>query len=220
LLGGFVSSTATIATLGAQAKTLGSGTQQQRLAGAASLSGTATWLQALALAALTSPALLPLTLPIALSGALAAGIAGAWQLRRRDSGPTTAPTTKAQRPLRLREALLVAALLLGVSIAVGWLRSRYGAAGLLAGIALAALADAHAPIAAAFGLQAQGVIDAREALTALLVAVGVNSASRAVIACVAGGARYGMRVAAALAASWGAAWLALLALGRLPTLAA
>jgi uncharacterized membrane protein (DUF4010 family) len=215
LLGGFVSSTATIATLGAQAKTQAP-PMQQRLAGAASLSAAATWLQALAIAAVVSPALLPRLLPMALAGALVALLVGAWNTRNGDS--VAAPPGAARRPLRLREALLVAALLLGVSIVVGWLRSRFGAQGLLGGSALAALADAHAPIAAAFGLHAQGAIGTRDALLAALVAAGVNSASRSIVAFASGGAAYGTRVAASLAGSWATAALGLWAGGQLPTL--
>jgi uncharacterized membrane protein (DUF4010 family) len=217
LLGGFVSSTATIATLGAQAKTQAP-PLQRRLAGAASLSGAATWLQALAIAAVASPALLPRLLPMALAGAFVALLAGAWNTRDGDTVPT--PPSAPRRPLRLREALLVAALLLGVSIAVGWLRNRFGTHGLLAGSAVAALADAHAPIAAAFGLYVQGAVVAREALMAALVAVGVNSASRGVVAFAAGGAAYGARIGATLAASWLAAALGLWAGSRFMTLGA
>jgi uncharacterized membrane protein (DUF4010 family) len=219
LLGGFVSSTATIATLGAQARTQPP-PMQQRLAGAASLSGAATWLQALAIAAVASPSLLTALLPLSLAGALTALLIGAWSARVDDGQAIAARAGDTRRPLRLREAVLVAALLLGVSVVVGWLRSRYGTQGLLAGSALAALADAHAPIAAAFGLHAQGSVVARAALTAVLVAVGVNSASRSVVAFAAGGAAYGLRVSAALAASWIAAAVGLWAGTRFVTLAA
>lgn len=217
LLGGFVSSTATIATLGTQARTQAP-PLQRRLAGAASLSGAATWLQALALAAVVGPALLPQMLPMALAGAGVASLAGAWSSMARDSDPLAAAPSKPQRPLRLREALLVAAVLLGVSIAVAWLRNRYGTQGLLTGSAVAALADAHAPIAAALGLYGQGTVDAREALTTVLVAIGANSASRSVASFVTGGSSYGVRVSSTLTASWLAAALALWASTQFLTL--
>ena len=72
--------------------------------------------------------------------------------------------------------------------------------------------------AAAFGLQGQGAIDARDALTAVLVAAGVNSASRGVVAVATGGAAYGARVGAALGASWSAGALGLWVSLRLMTL--
>ncbi len=219
LLGGFVSSTATIATLGAQARTQAL-PMQRRLAGAASLSGAATWLQALAMAAVASPGLLPQLLPMAAAGAFVALLAGTWNTRTRDGQAVHAQPTTQRRPLRLREALLVATLLLAVSIVVGWLRSRFGMQGLLAGSALAALADAHAPIAAAFGLQAQGVIDTREALTTVWVAVCVNSVSRGVVAMATGGSAYGAQVSVALGASAIAGGLGLWASARFLTLGA
>jgi len=168
LLGGFVSSTATIASLGAQARKQAP-TMQRRLGGAASLSGAATWLQALAMAAVASPGLLPRLLPMALAGALVALSAGVWNARGSEDA-ASAQHGAQRRPLRLREALWVAAMLLGVSIIVGWMRSRFGTHGLLAGSALAALADAHSPIAAAFGLHAQGVIETRDASTPVRMA--------------------------------------------------
>jgi uncharacterized membrane protein (DUF4010 family) len=211
LLGGFVSSTATIATLGAQARTQ-TPAGQRRLAGAAALSAAATWVQALVLAAATSAALLPWLAPTALAGSAAAALAGGMWLRHAsNAAKQPAGDARERRPLRLREALIVAALLLGVSMAVAALRRHFGTEGLLAGTAVAALADAHAPMAAAFGLHAQGALGAHEALAALLVASAVNSASRSVVAFASGGRGYGARVAAALAASWVAALLGLLA---------
>jgi uncharacterized membrane protein (DUF4010 family) len=203
-LGGFVSSTATIATLGARARTA-QPAQRTRLAGAAALSGAATWLQVLAMAAVAAPSLLPRLLPVCAAGALTAAAAGAWSLRRRDGDAELPPAFDARRPLRLREALWVAALLLGVSIVVGALQSRFGAEGLLAGSALAALADAHAPVAASFGLHGSGRIGAAAVMQVLLLALAVNSASRSVLACVAGGRAFGAHVTLALVASVGAA---------------
>jgi uncharacterized membrane protein (DUF4010 family) len=208
LLGGFVSSTATIATFGARARHA-PGVLRPQLAAAASLSAVATWLQALALAAVASPALLPRLWPVALAGAFGALLIGAWGSQGARGDSSVAQAASDARPLRLREALAVAALLLTVSVLVGWLQLRFGREGLLAGSALAALADAHAPIATAFGLHAQGAIDAVAATQVLVLAVGVNSASRCVVAVVAGGVGYGARVAAALLTSALAAALAL-----------
>jgi uncharacterized membrane protein (DUF4010 family) len=225
LLGGFVSSTATIATLGARSRALAiadaaDALARRRLAGAAGLSGAATWLQALALAAVASPTLLPRLAPVVLAGAIGALLVGAWGLRRHDGDATGAQIAPHDRPLRLREAMGVTALLLSVSVLVNWLRMQFGVQGLLAGTAVAALVDAHAPIAAAFGLHAQGTLEADIALRALLVAVGVNSASRSIVAFASGGPAYGLRVVAALLASAGAALAALLLASRFTTLGA
>ena len=213
LLGGFVSSTATIATLGAQARRE-TPAQQAALANAAALSGAATWLQALALCAIASPALLPaLALPAA-AGVAVTLAASAWA--RGSAVASSAPASAAQdsvatrRPLRLREAGIVAALLLIVSAAVGWAQGQFGSGGLWASTALAALADAHAPIAAALALHQAGTLAAGDTLRAALLAVSVNTASRCVVAALSGGPRYAWRVGRVLLLSAAAAWAAML----------
>lgn len=210
LLGGFVSSTATIATFGAQCRSESQPAARSSLAGAAALSGTATWLQTLALCAVASPALWMNLLPPAAAGA-AIATAGALGLQRhRAPDPTDECTTPARRPLRLREALIVAALLLTVVAVVTWARDRFGSGGLWAGTALAALADAHAPIAAILAMHGAGTLAMADALHAVLLATSVNTASRSVVAVIAGGWRYAIAIFAVLAASLAAAWLVLL----------
>jgi uncharacterized membrane protein (DUF4010 family) len=214
LLGGFVSSTATIATLGARARSEEVPASQRTLAGAAALSGAATWLQALVLCAVASPALLPALLVPASAGLLAALVGGipAW-LGSGPAPPLRGRPAAARRPLRLREAMVVAVLLLAVSAAVAWAQARFGSAGLWTGTALAALADAHAPIAASFVLHHAGTLAAGDTLRAALLAVSVNTASRCMVAALAGGPLYGWRVARVLVLSAAAAWAALLLLG-------
>ena len=112
-----------------------------------------------------------------------------------------------QGPLRLREALLVAALLAGVTVLVGWAQRQLGAAGLLAGLAVAALADAHAPMAALLTLHAGTQLDANTLRQGVVVAIAANSLTRAVTAWAAGGATMGWPVTLSLLASSGAAAL-------------
>ncbi|HKX94700.1 MAG TPA: DUF4010 domain-containing protein, partial [Methylibium sp.] len=73
--------------------------------------------------------------------------------------------------------------------------------GLEAGVTIAALADAHAPVASLASLHAAGTIDAGLLVRGVLLAVGVNTASRCVVAALAGGGRYALRVGAGLATS-------------------
>ncbi len=91
----------------------------------------------------------------------------------------------------LAVALGVAALLLAVSVLVSWLRAQFGV---------------------------QGALGADTALQALLVAVGVNSTSRGIVAFDSGGPAYGLRVTVALLVSAGAALAALLLAARFTTL--
>lgn len=120
-------------------------------------------------------------------------------------GASPAGARRQAGPLRLREALLVTGVLAAVTVAVHFAQQQFGDAGRLAGTALAALADAHAPVVALGALAAAGDIDTRAVVVGVLVAVGANSLTRSVTAVVAGGPRYGLRVVLALMASMAAA---------------
>ena len=120
-------------------------------------------------------------------------------------GASPAGDRRQAGPLRLREALLVTGVLAAVTVAVHFAQQQFGDAGRLAGTALAALADAHAPVVALGALAAAGDIDTRAVVVGVLVAVGANSLTRSVTAVVAGGPRYGLRVVLALMASMAAA---------------
>ena len=218
LFSGFVSSTATIASMAARARAQPA--DRDACTAGALFSTVATWLQVLMLVAALSPGALPTLLPAAAAGA-AVALAGAWLVWRQappaagsaDGVAATTPGAASSAdaaagphgPLRLREALLVAALLAGVTLLVGWAQRHLGAAGLLAGTALAALADAHAPVAALATLHAAGRLDDATLRLGLLLAVSANALTRSVTAVVAGGAGFGTRVALSLAASSGSA---------------
>lgn len=195
--GGFVSSTATVAAFGARVR---SGEVPPRLgAAAAALSGVATWLQMLALALALSPGALQALWPVAAAGALGTLLAAGLTARgTTDTGP--APVHDQRSALQLREAVLVALLLAGVALLVGQARRHFGEAGVLAGVAIAALADAHAPIASLLSLHAAQQLDLRTLQAGTLIAVGLNTSTRLVTAWVSGGGGYALRVGAALAA--------------------
>ena len=232
LFSGFVSSTATIASMGTRWRA--EPAQRASCEAGALLSTTATWLQAMLLLAATAPPAALALLPSAAAGAAVAAAAGLARMRAaaapaaheapapasarataRGSPPSSARDTSrssARGPLRVPEAMLVAGLLAAVTLVVGWAERQYGSAGLLAGTALGALADAHAPVAALGALHAAGAIDTAAVRDGALVAVAANSCTRGVTAFVAGGFGYGVRVTAVLAASSAAALAVALAL--------
>lgn len=197
---GFVSSTATIASLGGRARA--EPAQRALWAGGAIASSAATWLQALLVVAALAPAAALALAPTALAGALGAAAAAALALRRaRPAGGHADSATAARSALRPREALTVALLLAGAAVLVAAAQRRWGELGLELGVALAALADAHAPVASLGALRAAGSVDDALLCRGVLLAIGVNSLSRCGVAWVAGGAGYAARVAAGLAAS-------------------
>jgi len=204
---GFVSSTATIASMGVRARAQPALTVPHAAAGV--LSSAATWLQALVVVAALAPDAVAPLVPAAAAGALAAlGVGGFLIWRQRGHGPKAEAV--GDSALQLREALIVATVLSIVMVIVSAAQSRFGQAGLFASVALAALADAHAPIASSAGLVSAGRIEPGTLLWTLLAAVSANTASRCVTALVAGGWPYARLVAlgllCGLACAWAAAW--------------
>jgi uncharacterized membrane protein (DUF4010 family) len=132
------------------------------------------------------------------------------------AAPADATPATSRSALRPREAVAVAATLGLVALGVGQAQAHFGDAGRSVGVALAALADAHAPVAALAALHAGAELGDAALLQGALIAVGANSLSRSVVAWLAGGRAYAGRVALALAAGWAAAAAA--ALVALPAL--
>jgi uncharacterized membrane protein (DUF4010 family) len=213
LFSGFVSSTATIVAMGSRVRAQ-PGTETARAATAGALASTvATWLQALLLVAALAPSALATVAPAALAGAALAALTAAALWWRRPRGPLAAPDGDTARgPLRLREAVAVAALLAVVAVAVAWAQREFGALGALGGTALAALVDAHAPVAALASLHAAGSLGSAALLQGVLLAVAGNAGTRALAAFTAGGRAFGSRVAGSLLLSTtgaaAVAWLA------------
>lgn len=192
---GFVSSTATIAAMGARARAEPA-LARACLAGAL-MSTAATWVQALLIVLALAPAAMGMIAAPVAAGLTVALASGVWAWR---GAPVAASDGAAAppAPLRLREAALVALLLATVSAALAWAHRLLGEPAALVGAALAALADAHAPIAALSALQSGGRIETGVLLAGLLVAIGSNSVTRTVTAFVAGGRGFAVPVAASL----------------------
>ena len=209
LFSGFVSSTATVVTMGSRVR---GGSPLGAASAGAVASTAATWLQSLLIVAALAPSALPTVGPPALTGAALAALAAAALWRRTLPEPTPLLVADAARgPLRVREAVLVAALLAAVAVAVAWAQRQFGAIGALGGTALASLVDAHAPVAALASLHDAGSLSTATLLQGLLVAVAGNAATRSLAAFTAGGRAFGHRVAGSLLLSTaGAAAVALL----------
>jgi len=197
LLGGFVSSTATVAALGTRLRAT------PALAGpctaAAVLSTGATWLQALLMLWAVAPALAVRLSPALLAGAaLAGGLGGLLAWRSRQQAASAAAPAPDGGALQVRQALVVALMLTGVTLLVSQADRLFGARGTLASVALAGLADAHAGVTAVAALQAQGRLGAAAAGSAVLLAIAANGLTRVVVAASTGGRRFAGWVALGL----------------------
>lgn len=207
-LAGWASSTAAIASLG----TLSRHEPQQRaaLAAAAAWSTTATWALALVMAGVLSPQAAAALAPAMLGGLLASLLACAALsgLAHRGAAATDAEPLARQQAVSLREAARLALLLAAVTWLVSHAHQWFGPRGLMLGIAIAGLADAHSSVLSLTAMFTGGQLDAPMLVSALLLAIATSSATRLVVAVATGGWRFGLRVAAALAAGLAGAWLA------------
>ena len=201
LASGFVSSTATIGSLGMEVRA-GRATARAQ-AGAAVLSCVATLAQIVVVAATVQPQWLArLWLP-ALAGGCVAAAVGWWGAAHSSApvaGAVAAEGTSSAEPsdtpmFKLRDALLIAALLTGIQAGVQGLTAWQGDAGMLVGALLAALADVHAATAAVLVRGGPDSAAAPAIAQALMAALLVHAGSKCVVALASGGWRYALAVA-------------------------
>jgi uncharacterized membrane protein (DUF4010 family) len=208
LAGGFVSASATTATMARLARDAisraGSAHEATRAAlhgplSAAIAASVATVMQLAAVLVFVNRPLLERLVPaLALSG-VALLVVAAMLARRAEGAASQAPPSG--RPFALRPALVLAGLLtlaLLISRAgTAWL----GAGGAIAAAGLAGLVDAHAGALAAATLGARGELTLAEATWAVAASLGTNTGMKVVLAFAGGGARFGWPFAAAIAAA-------------------
>lgn len=203
LVSGFVSSTATIAAMGARA--VRHPELRTACVAGAWFSTVSTALQVLLIAGLLYPAGLALFAPT-LGGALLVALLLGLAAFRRSALPLD-DTAATGRAFSLRQSILLALLFTGITVAVAWLQQGLGTIATLAATALAGLADAHSSAAAVMSLAARGEIEPPTMLTAVLLAFSSNNLSKMVAAYLGGGVRYGSVVSAGLALVALAAWV-------------
>ncbi|QHE88764.1 MgtC/SapB family protein [Hydrogenophaga sp. BPS33] len=192
---GFVSSTATIATLGLGARQRPA--EARLLAGGGLLSCVPTLLQMLLVAAAMRPAWLPMLWLPALAGGALAALWGTWLVRGApmvlEGGLGSSPHTEGlgaaqgDRMFSLSGAIAIAALLAGIQVLVHALDLWLGEAGVLAGTLVASLVDLHSALAAVF---ASSEPPQASAPWAVALALGVHALSKSATAFLSGGARY------------------------------
>jgi uncharacterized membrane protein (DUF4010 family) len=196
LASGFVSSTATIATMGVAVREGRSGARL--MAGGGLMSCVSTQAQIVLVAAAVQPAWVArLWLP-ALLGGLGA-TAWAWWLLRGAAPEATDPDGSSprieglpgaggDRMFSLPGAAAVVALLTVIQAMVHGLDLWLGEAGLLVGTMIAALADLHAAMAAVFA--SSGAIPSPGDVVPVMAALAVHAGSKSVTAGLVGGRRY------------------------------
>ncbi|UJR85194.1 MgtC/SapB family protein [Sandaracinus amylolyticus] len=205
LAGGFVSSSATIASMGGKAKDDPPHTSGAIAAAAAST--VATFVQMALLVGAASPRLLEqgLWIPLAAGGSAALLYAGLFTLRSARGEHGGPPPGRA---VDLRGALIFALLVTGVSVGATLVGRQVGALGVVIASTVAAFADAHAAGASVASVHAADQLETTSAIVAVLACLSTNSVTKSVLAYSSGPRGYALPVvlgvAIVLAATWGA----------------
>jgi len=205
LAGGFVSASATTASMGRLSRPLADVRAPLASALAASL---ATFVQLVVVIGLVDAGVLRRLWPPVLASALvlvavtAVVYRGAGRTRRGDDeadGQAAAVTAPPGRPFALRPALTLAAVLVLALLVGRWGADVLGPQGAVLAAFAAGLADAHAGAISAASLAAKGDIGVGTALVAIAAALGSNLVVKCLLAFTAGGRRFGLGFLAGMA---------------------
>jgi len=196
IAGGFVSATATTASMARLSRTTPS--VRAPLASAL-LASLATFVQLLIVIAVVDAQVLQRLWPPVAAGAAVLVVIAAVVYRRAglpegDPSPEQDTGAKAaSRPFALRPALILAAVLTLALLVGRWGADVLGSGGTVLAAFAAGLADAHAGAVAAASLAAKGDISVDTALLAVAAALGSNLIVKTVLAFTAGGRQFGLR---------------------------
>jgi len=206
-IGGFVSSTATIGSMGARAAREPAMRQGAVAAGVNSTVATVVLLAAV-VGAIDRAALGAVTLPCVLAGIAAVAYAAVFSVRATRADQP--PDLELGRAFDLRTAIGLAAAISALLLVATGLQHAAGDAGLLVATAVAGFADAQTAGATAAALVVQGRVSPSAAAVAILVGLTTNTVSKAGVAVGLGGWRYAAAIWPGLAMVVGTAWLGLL----------
>lgn len=208
-LGGFVSSSATIAAMGARSR--GQAPLLAVAVAAALLSSVATAFQLLLVIAVIHPALLQLWLSASLAMAVIAAAAAGWQLRGATSAPVSVANHFFGRAFQPTQALVFSVTVTVLIWSAAWLQVHFGHRGAVVGITLGGLADVHSAAASASTLALQGKLELDVAAVAIWCALLGNTLAKLLLAALCGGWPYLRRLAPVLlampAVAAGVLWL-------------
>lgn len=203
LAGGFISASATTASMGRLSRTATN--WRAPLAGAL-LASLATFVQLVIVIGLVDVEVLRRLWPPVVAGAvglvvIAAGVYRSATRTHRENAAEAGEVeaAPASRPFALRPAIILAAVLTLALLVGRWGADVLGPNGAVLAALAAGLADAHAGSVAAASLAAKGDITVDTALVAVGAALGSNLVVKTVLAFAAGGLRFGFGFLAGMA---------------------
>lgn len=206
LLGGFASSTATIASMGQRARN-DAAVLPSAVAGAA-LSSVPTVVQlAIVLSVADLSTLRLLMAPLLAMGIVGAVYGGLFTLRAVAATDSDRATKISGRAFSLGTALLFAGLFCFIAVLVVLLQRAFGDAGALVGAVTGGFLDAHSSAASVAGLAAQKLLPHSVAGNAIGLILTANTLSKLIFARI-GGSGFFWRVAPGLVLMMAAFWVA------------
>jgi uncharacterized membrane protein (DUF4010 family) len=200
---GFVSSAATVASMGRLAK------RDPRLSpmavSGATASSVSTLIQlAILVGASSLPLLRALALPLVLGGLGVAAMLGvlAWRATRVEMPPGRPGPT-----LRMQDAVIFAALLTVVTAVAALAQRHFGNEGVLLAAALSGFADAHAFAASGGALTSAGAVSVATALLGVVAAITANGVTKVVLAALSGPRPFLIQIALGQLLAVGGLWV-------------
>lgn len=200
---GFISSLATVSSMGEQSKNHTAITYAA--ACGATFSSAATIIQlAILLAAIDIATLNVLKIPL-IAAITSIAIYGAW-LTFQSLHLQTQDTPNKESAFSIKTALWFAGMIAIVLIVSAALQVWFGQKGLIVASGVAGLADAHSPSISVATMVASDKISAINAIVPILVAVTVNAVSKSVMAIASGSKTFAIKVILGLVIQVGAMW--------------
>lgn len=204
--GGFVSSTATIATMGTRYRAQPA-LRASCLAGGL-FSTVSTFILLLVVCLTVAPTALPAIAP-SLGAGLACTLLLAW-LAIRGQMAEPAPELPQGHAFSFKQALIFAVILSIATALLALANQHFGRTALNVSTTLASFADVHAAVASVLTLTANGKLAAGQALLPILLAISSNTISKMVAAWVAGGTPFGLPMSLRLLLILVCTWLPLI----------
>ena len=205
LVGGFASSTATIHTMGLEAKSRPDFADRAALGGV--LSNLATLVQLCVLIQLLAPQLLVFVVQPMCFGMASMLLYIVWVMRSTQSLPSMKRGAQASLTCNWKSLISLTAMVCAVSFASAALNEAYGQGGLYLGAALSGLVDAHAMVPSVASLLSRQKLMPHQALMAILVALTANTMTKSLIAFQSGGYVYARKVSGGVWATTAGVWL-------------
>jgi uncharacterized membrane protein (DUF4010 family) len=203
LASGFVSSVATIASMGERAR---KDPQMSRPAVAgAVLSAIATVIQlAVVLVATNWHTFSALKVSLIAAGLTATAYGGllAFRTLRQD----TPESMQVGRAFSLKTSLIFGATIALVQLVSAALDAKFGRTGVLAAAAVAGFADSHAPAVSVASLVSSGKLSVQGSILPILAALTTNTITKVIVAISSGGQRFGLQIIPGLILVILAAW--------------